>query len=68
MYLKIIPYMPRYIHVQWIIPSLLYQTRKKNSFVFKGLTDIMEKIISDTGDDDDMEAETNHTFVLGKLD
>ena len=26
------------IYVQWTIPSLLYQTRGKNSFVYKGLS------------------------------
>ena len=36
---KIQPDTPRYV-VQWTIPSLLYQTRRKNPLVYKGLTTI----------------------------
>ena len=40
-YLKknIIPDAPRY--VQWTIPNLLYQTRRKNLLVYKGLISII---------------------------
>ena len=35
-YLKIITWHPRY--VQWTIPSLVYQTKRKNPLVYKGLS------------------------------
>ena len=42
-FLKIIIWHPWY--VQWTIPSLLYQTRRKNSLVYKGLTYIFFPVI-----------------------
>ena len=36
-FLKIITWRPRY--VQWTIPSLLYQTKRKNPLEYKGLKD-----------------------------